>query len=59
MNFQKIVNIVMSYGIDKGTAENIAQDILCYHPCGDCIYYGDCKSNPEECEYSDMYKEEE
>lgn len=58
MNFEKVVSIITKYGIEKDTAENIAQDILCYHPCGDCAYYGDCKNNPDECEYSDSYKKE-
>jgi len=25
-----------------------------HDPCGDCAYYGDCGSNPSECEYADM-----
>lgn len=23
-----------------------------WHPCGDCAYYGDCKLNSTECQYS-------
>ena len=26
------------------------------HPCGDCAYYGDCKCNLKECEYSEDYE---
>ena len=25
-----------------------------WHPCGDCAYYGDCKMDYCECEYSDI-----
>lgn len=24
------------------------------HACGDCANYGDCKTNPKECEYADF-----
>ena len=52
MKFKTLVNIIKKYCIDTDTAENIAQDILTYHPCGDCAYYGDCKEDYEDCEYA-------
>lgn len=33
-----------------------AQGFEEHHPCGDCAYYGDCKDNPNECEYSEDYE---
>lgn len=39
--------------------EYIDTNNISYHPCGDCIYYGDCKNKPEECEYSNAYIKEE
>lgn len=59
MEFKNIVNIIMRYSIDRDTAENIAQDILNYHPCGDCAYYGECSSNFEDCDLTDEYEEEQ
>ena len=35
MDFQTIATIVMSYGIDRDTAENIAQAILNYEIYGE------------------------
>lgn len=52
MKFKTLVNIIKKHCIDTGTAENIAQDILNYHPCGDCAYYGDCKEDYEDCDYA-------
>lgn len=26
------------------------------HPCGDCAEYPDCKTNPKDCEYSEVYE---
>lgn len=54
VNFETIVNIVMKYCIDRGTAENIAQDILCYGRCIDCVYYDECIIEPDEC--GNLYK---
>ena len=35
MSFQEIVTIVMSYGVERDTAENIAQAILNYEIYGE------------------------
>lgn len=61
MRFKKILNIILRHNVDRPTAENIAQDILGYHPCGDCAYYGECNTHYEDCIYSDreIYSSEE
>lgn len=51
IDFKTIVNIVMKYCIDRDTAENIAQDILCYGNCINCAYRNDCIIEPDECGY--------
>ena len=60
MRFKTLVDIVMRYSIDRDTAENIVQDILQFHCCGNCANYGDCKEDYDECEYAhneiDLYK---
>lgn len=35
MDFKTLVNIIISYGIDRDTAENIAQAILNYEIYGE------------------------
>lgn len=56
MDFKTMVKIIMEHCIDRDTAENIAQDILNYHPCGDCAEYPDCKKCPKDCEFSEAYQ---
>ena len=55
LNFKTLVDLITKYSVDKCAAEQIASDILDFHPCGDCIYYGDCKDNYEDCEYAFEY----
>ena len=53
MTFKSLVDVVMKYSIDRDTAENIVQDILQFHCCGSCAYYGDCDKDYTECEYAE------
>lgn len=61
-NNDKNITTSMEFIEEKFDARfvNVTTVELCEKdPCGDCIYYGDCKENPEDCIYSEAYKQQE